>query len=168
MTLYERYIEICPNSILEEGKITGAEMRQHIAAHEYNEAISKGNEVKALTTEQLDFYANWKQGRKYTSFFDFTKKRQSDIKKAIKQYEKDNGKIDKIYLSGSFASGSWLEKKTSKEDRAIRSLHKTEKPFSDIDLIVEPTGPPAMIHGVDFSLVAQGDKVLIYENDTFL
>ncbi|MGV6816107.1 MAG: hypothetical protein ACWA44_02420 [Thiotrichales bacterium] len=143
-------------------------MIRHIAHANASRKQSENNQVEPPSEEDKAIYEAWKDGREKNSFCDFSSHQQMEIREAIRQYEEKYGPIDEVHLSGSYASGSWIDWDTPAEEIEIRKLVKRFDHLSDIDLIPFPFTESITIGSVDFSKVPKGRKVKIYQNGEFL
>lgn len=169
LTLYEQYKVCCPNSILKEGDLTASQMWRIIQSYAKRYEAKEQLSVSPPTDDQVKRYEAWKRRRRIRSFERFSLEKQERIIEAVKAYEEEKGPLRQLFLSGSYASGSWVDKNTSAQSKAIREgVKPITKEESDIDLIPVPDHGPLMVKGVDFSIAPQGEKFMIYENGKFL
>lgn len=168
LTLYEKYRKTCFNSIVNEGDISTQEMEAALSLWTRNRAIRDVLNIPEPSLERIEVYEKWKESRRVNSFCDFNESEKAEICAAVDMYADTFGGIRKVWVSGSYASGSWMNEHCSEEDRRIRRIKKRDRHISDIDLITEPRYESMEINNVDFISFEKENKVLIYENGKFL
>lgn len=167
--LEQGYIEACPNSIISPELLSTSELKRAIRIYERNLQYRQENRLPEIPKEKVDEYESWKLRRQKNSFFELDRDVQETLRVALEKYEeKFSAKVHRLYLAGSYASGSWIRPHSSTSDCRIRSFFKKERTDSDVDLVPEPFLGMYQIGLFDFSLAAFGRRVLIYEDGTFL
>lgn len=130
---------------------------------EENLAFYKGKEVPPPPPHLIKKYEDWKASRKVTRLEDMRESEQQAILAAIAQYTKEFPDVQQIYLTGSFASGSWIREDSTDRDREIRFIKKRLKEKSDIDLVSYPVFSHRSYGNVEFTPKPKGRRVKIWD-----
>lgn len=162
LTLYDKYKAACPNSVLGKGQVTPGAMRGVIRTAERNERQKADNLVALPSKAEILAYEQWKSRRAVRSIDDLRQRERQEIGQAINKYLAAHPNTKAVYLSGSYAAGSWIDEFSTEKDRAIRSRHKICKPVSDIDLIPVPFYGAMQVGRVEFTEVPKGKRVLVF------
>lgn len=72
-----------------------------------------------------------------------------------------------IYLTGSYASGSYITEDTPQQFRELKRRVKNKSNISDIDIVIEPYYDPQIL-GVDVQTVYRPNKLVLYQSDNLI
>lgn len=84
------------------------------------------------------------------------------VKEALAQLVKANPKVCKVYLTGSYANGHWVDNSTPQWFRDFRKSIGLTKEISDVDFYTEPQVPGTEYY--DIVPHKRGNSILIYDN----
>lgn len=162
---YQKYKEACPNSVLTADQLTRNQMEEAIHLHKRHRDVRSKRTLPKPSDEAIERYEAWKKGRAVYSIDTLSEEKQGAVKRAIAEYLTAYPNTEQIYLSGSYASGSWVDETSTNRDRAIRAPFKMHKDASDIDLVPVPWSGDMQVGIVEFTRVPKGARRLFYDKD---
>jgi len=87
---------------------------------------------------------------------------QPIVKEALAQLVEDHPEVSKVYLTGSYANGHWVDGSTPQWFRDFRKSIGLDKEISDVDFYTEP-----QVSGTEYYDIVphkRGNSILIYDN----
>lgn len=82
------------------------------------------------------------------------------VKAALNRLIENNPEVQKVYLTGSFLRGDWIDEETDDVFIAIKKTLRGKAKISDVDFITEPIVPSTKHYDV---LPNRRNKLLIYD-----
>jgi len=161
MNVKDRFFECCPNADPSINR-TDQQMLSAIRRHEINLELRSKFSIPPPPKEDQENFRIWCEGRRVGSFHEFPEKIKEVLTKAVNEYRL-KFRVDKIYLSGSYAEGSWIDKETPDNEVEIRRKVRKIIKISDIDLIPVPYFEHFKFDIVEFTTLPAGRRVLIWE-----
>lgn len=165
LAIYQKYKEACPNSLLGADQLMRDQMENAISLYERHRSVRAKQTLPKPSNEAREKYEAWKKGRAVHTIDDLSKEKQGAVRNAIAEYLNIHPGTEQIHLSGSYASGSWVDENSTEEDRAIRAPFKMYKNASDIDLVPVPWSGDMQVGVVEFTRVPKGAWRLLYDKN---